>query len=53
MKWGEAQVKAFVYGRGHNNVLTEDEVKEQFVLLDGLKSTSKSRWKRNVILRTT
>ena len=36
-KWGEAQVKAFVYGRGHNNVLTEDEVKEQFVLLDGFK----------------
>ena len=36
-KWGEAQVKAFVYGRGHNNMLTEDEVKEQFVLLDGFK----------------
>ena len=36
-KWGEAQVKAFVYGRGHNNVLTEEEIKEQFVLLDGFK----------------
>lgn len=36
-QWGEAQVKAFVYGRGHNNVLTEEEVKEQFVLLDGFK----------------
>ena len=36
-QWGEAQVKAFVYGRGHNNVLTEQEIKEQFVLLDGFK----------------
>ena len=36
-QWGEAQVKAFVYGRGHNNVLTEEEIKEQFVLLDGFK----------------
>lgn len=36
-EWGEAQVKAFVYGRGHNNVLTEEEIREQFVLLDGFK----------------
>lgn len=36
-KWGEAQVKAFVYGRGHNNVLTDEEIQDQFVLLDGFK----------------
>jgi cytochrome P450 len=35
--WGEAQVKAFVYGRGHQNKLSEDEIREQFVLLDGFK----------------
>lgn len=35
--WGEAQVRAFVYGRGHNNVLNEEEIREQFVLLDGFK----------------
>jgi cytochrome P450 len=35
--WGQAQVKAFVYGRGHNNILTEEETKDQFVLLDGFK----------------
>ncbi len=35
--WGQAQVKAFVYGRGHNNILTEEEIKDQFVLLDGFK----------------
>jgi len=35
--WGGAQVKAFVYGRGHLNKLTEEETREQFVLLDGFK----------------
>ncbi|MBO6557301.1 MAG: cytochrome P450 [Pseudomonadales bacterium] len=35
--WGEAQVKAFVYGRGHMNQLNEDEIREQFQLLDGFK----------------
>lgn len=35
--WGEAQVKAFVYGRGHQNKLDEEEIREQFVLLDGFK----------------
>jgi len=35
--WGEAQVKAFVYGRGHQNKLDDEEVREQFVLLDGFK----------------
>ncbi len=36
-KWGEAQVKSFVYGRGHLNKLNEDEIREQFELLDGFK----------------
>ena len=35
--WGEAQVKAFVYGRGHQNKLDDEEIREQFVLLDGFK----------------
>lgn len=35
--WGEAQVKAFVYGRGHQNKLDDKEIREQFVLLDGFK----------------
>ena len=35
--WGEAQVKAFVYGRGHQNKLDDEEVREQFVLLNGFK----------------
>jgi len=42
-QWGEAQVKAFVYGRGHNNLLTEEETKEQFVLLDGFKEYVKEQ----------
>lgn len=36
-EWGEAQVKAFVYGRGHKNVLNEEEIREQFEKLDGFK----------------
>ena len=35
--WGEAQVKAFVYGRGHQNKLDDEEIREQFGLLDGFK----------------
>jgi cytochrome P450 len=35
--WGQAQVKAFVYGRGHQNKLDDEEIREQFVLLDGFK----------------
>ena len=35
--WGSAQVKAFVFGRGHMNHLDEEEIREQFVLLDGFK----------------
>jgi cytochrome P450 len=35
--WGTAQVKPFVYGRGHRNQLTEQEIADQFVVLDGFK----------------
>ena len=36
-QWGTAQVAAFVHGRGHRNVLTQEQLKEQFALLDGFK----------------
>jgi cytochrome P450 len=36
-EWGTAQVAAFVYGKGHRNVLTEEETLEQFKILDGFK----------------
>ena len=36
-KWGEAQVRSFVYGRGHLNQLNEEEIRDQFELLDGFK----------------
>ena len=36
-QWGTAQVAAFVHGRGHRNQLTAQQLKEQFVLLDGFK----------------
>lgn len=36
-KWGTAQVAAFVYGKGHRNILTKEETIEQFNLLDGFK----------------
>lgn len=36
-KWGEAQVMPFVYGKGHRNELSEEQVESQFTLLDGFK----------------
>lgn len=36
-EWGTAQVMAFVYGKGHRNELTEEQLVEQFKLLDGFK----------------
>ena len=36
-EWGNAQVMPFVYGKGHRNVLTEEQLIEQFKLLDGFK----------------
>ncbi|HIG41003.1 MAG: cytochrome P450 [bacterium] len=36
-RWGTAQVAAFVYGKGHRNILTKEESAEQFKLLDGFK----------------
>jgi cytochrome P450 len=35
--WGQAQVAAFVYGKGHRNELTEAELNEQFQQLNGFK----------------
>lgn len=36
-EWGNAQVMAFVYGKGHRNEMTEEQLVEQFKLLDGFK----------------
>jgi cytochrome P450 len=33
--WGAAQVKPFVFGRGHRNILTEDEIADQTRVLAG------------------
>jgi len=35
--WGNAQVRAFVYGRGHRNQLQPEEIAEQFAELEGFK----------------
>jgi len=36
-EWGTAQVQAFVYGKGHRNILEPDEMVVQFKKLDGFK----------------
>ncbi len=36
-EWGTAQVAAFVYGRGHRNQLSRDELHAQFEKLEGFK----------------
>jgi cytochrome P450 len=36
-EWGTAQVAAFVYGKGHRNILSPEETAAQFELLDGFK----------------
>lgn len=36
-RWGTAQVAAFVYGKGHRNQLSEEQLTEQFEILDGFK----------------
>ena len=36
--WGNAQVTPFVYGKGHRNLLTEDQLDEQFQVLDEFKA---------------
>jgi len=36
-RWGNAQVYAFVHGRGHRNELTREELDAQFKELDGFK----------------
>jgi cytochrome P450 len=35
--WGNAQVRAFVYGRGHRNQLQPEEIAQQFAELEGFK----------------
>lgn len=34
-KWGNAQVMSFVYGKGHNNILTQEQNAEKLSLLAG------------------
>jgi cytochrome P450 len=36
-EWGTAQVASFVWGRGHRNQLTPEQMREQFTWLDGFK----------------
>jgi len=36
-EWGNAQVTAFVYGRGHRNQLDREQIAEQFEKLEGFK----------------
>ncbi len=36
-EWGNAQVTAFVHGRGHRNLLTQAELASQFEKLEGFK----------------
>lgn len=36
-EWGNAQVTAYVHGKGHRNQLTQEQLKEQFKKLDGFK----------------
>ena len=36
-KWGKAQVAPYVYGKGHMNVLNQEQAEEQLKLLDGFK----------------
>jgi cytochrome P450 len=36
-EWGTAQVAAFVHGKGHRNLLSKEQLTEQFRLLDGFR----------------
>ena len=36
-KWGTAQVMAYVFGKGHRNILTQEQLEAQFKELDGFK----------------
>ena len=46
--WGNAQVMSYVYGATHKNILTPEQTKEKFRLLDGFKQyvADKTREKR-------
>lgn len=39
-RWGEAQVEAFVYGRGHRNELSPEQTKSQFERLAEFKEST-------------
>jgi cytochrome P450 len=41
-RWGQAQVMSYVYGKGHRNLLTPEQTKEKFRLLDGFKEYVRS-----------
>jgi len=47
-EWGNAQVYAFVHGRGHRNIISEEETAKQFAKLDGFADyvADKTRQKR-------
>jgi cytochrome P450 len=36
-EWGTAQVASFVWGKGHRNQITPEQMREQFTWLDGFK----------------
>ncbi|MEP0189255.1 MAG: cytochrome P450 [Erythrobacter sp.] len=46
--WGNAQVFAFVHGKGHRNTITSEQAKEQHRILDGFSDyvSEKTREKR-------
>ena len=41
--WGNAQVMPFVYGKGHRNVMTEEQTEEQFKVLSGFNEYVRER----------
>ena len=41
--WGNAQVMPFVYGKGHRNVMTEEQTEEQFKVLNGFNEYVRER----------
>ena len=41
--WGNAQVMSYVHGCGHNNILTPEQTREKFRLLDGMSDYVRDR----------
>jgi cytochrome P450 len=44
-EWGSAQVMPFVYGKGHRNMLSEEQAKEQARVLDGFNEYVRAKVK--------